>query len=131
LKLTKCVFRSCNVWKLSTYYRITGNFCGVKFLRFWSKKKTFNFCGFYFLRIENLKWRPLEIFQCWESFRDIIIYPYINFWWYRTMLNFCSIVVAILKIDHLKTIHAMFALNWLTAAVSRHSFNIGHYGKIV
>ena len=28
------------------YYRITGIFCGVKFLRFWSKKKTFNFCGF-------------------------------------------------------------------------------------
>ena len=26
-------------------YRITGNFCGVKFLWFWSKKKTFNFCG--------------------------------------------------------------------------------------
>ena len=26
----------------------------MKFLRFWSKKKTFNFCGFFFLRIENL-----------------------------------------------------------------------------
>jgi hypothetical protein len=39
------------------------------------------------------KWRPVEIFQ----FRDIIIYPHIKFWWYRTMLNFCSIVVAILK----------------------------------
>ena len=35
-------------------YCITGNFCSVKFLRFWSKKKTFNICGFYFLRIENL-----------------------------------------------------------------------------
>ena len=35
-------------------YRITGNFCGVKFLQFWSKKKTFKFCGFFFLRIENL-----------------------------------------------------------------------------
>ena len=33
--------------QLSTY-RITGNFCGVKCLRFWSKKKTFNFCGFFF-----------------------------------------------------------------------------------
>jgi hypothetical protein len=30
------------------------------------------------------KWRPVEIFQC----RDIIIYPNIKFWWYRTMLNF-------------------------------------------
>jgi hypothetical protein len=27
-----------------------------------------------------------------------IIYPHIKFWWYRTMLNFCGIVVAILKI---------------------------------
>jgi hypothetical protein len=35
------------------------------------------------------KWRPVEIFQCWESIRDIIIYPHIIFWWYRTMLNFC------------------------------------------
>ena len=26
----------------------------MKFLRFWSKKKTFYFCGFFFLRIENL-----------------------------------------------------------------------------
>jgi hypothetical protein len=24
------------------------------------------------------------------SIRDIIIYPYIKFWWYRTMLNFCG-----------------------------------------
>jgi hypothetical protein len=43
------------------------------------------------------KWRPVEIFQCWESIRDIIIYPHIKFWWYRTMWNFCGIVVAILK----------------------------------
>ena len=32
------------------------------------------------------KWRPVEIFQC----LDIIIYPHIKFWWYRTMLNFCG-----------------------------------------
>jgi hypothetical protein len=43
------------------------------------------------------KWRPVEIFQCRESIRDIIIYPQIKFWWHRTMLNFCGIVVAILK----------------------------------
>ena len=36
------------------------------------------------------KWWPLEIFQCRESIRDIIIYPHIKFWWYRTMLNFCG-----------------------------------------
>jgi hypothetical protein len=30
----------------------------------------------------------VEIFQCRESNRDIIIYPHFKFWWYRTMLNF-------------------------------------------
>ena len=44
------------------------------------------------------KWRPVEIVQCRESIRDIIIYPHIKLWWYRTMLIFCDIVVAILKI---------------------------------
>jgi hypothetical protein len=34
------------------------------------------------------KWRPVEIFQCQESIRDIIIYPHIKFGWHRTMLNF-------------------------------------------
>jgi hypothetical protein len=34
------------------------------------------------------KWWPVEIFQCRESIRDIIIYPHIKFWWYWTMLNF-------------------------------------------
>jgi hypothetical protein len=43
------------------------------------------------------KWRPVEIFQCQESIRDIIIYPLIKLLWYRTMLNFCGIVAAILK----------------------------------
>jgi hypothetical protein len=43
------------------------------------------------------KWRPLEIVQCRDSIRYIIIYPHIKLWWYRTMLNFCDIVVAILK----------------------------------
>ena len=43
------------------------------------------------------KWRTVEIVQCRESIRDIIIYPHIKFWWYRTMLNFCDIVAAILK----------------------------------
>jgi hypothetical protein len=42
-------------------------------------------------------WRPVEMFQCRESIRDIIIYPHIKFWWYRKMLNICSIVAAILK----------------------------------
>ena len=43
------------------------------------------------------KWRPVEIFQCRESIRDIIIYPHIKFWWYQTMLNLCGIGAAILK----------------------------------
>jgi hypothetical protein len=43
------------------------------------------------------KWQPVEIDQCRESIRDIIIYPHIKLWWYSTMLIFCDIVVAILK----------------------------------
>jgi hypothetical protein len=43
------------------------------------------------------KWRPVEICQCRESIQDFIIYPHIKFWWYRTMLNLCCIVAAILK----------------------------------
>jgi hypothetical protein len=38
----------------------------------------------------------VEIFQCRQSIRDIIIYPHIKFWWYRTILNFCGIVGHIL-----------------------------------
>jgi hypothetical protein len=34
------------------------------------------------------KLRPVEICQCRKSIREIIIYPYIKFWWYRTMLSF-------------------------------------------
>ena len=41
-----------------------------------------------FLRRPFWKWRPVEIFQCWESIQDIVIYPHIKFWWYRAMLNF-------------------------------------------
>jgi hypothetical protein len=33
------------------------------------------------------KLRPVEIVQCRDSIRDIIIYPHIKLWWYRTMLN--------------------------------------------
>jgi hypothetical protein len=48
------------------------------------------------------KWWPVKKFQCRESIRDIIIYPHIKFWWYRTMLNFyppflCRVLEAILK----------------------------------
>ena len=35
-------------------YRITGNFCGVKFLQFLTKKKIFNFAFFSPLQIDNL-----------------------------------------------------------------------------
>ena len=43
------------------------------------------------------KWRPVEIFQCWESILDIIIYLHMKFRWNRTMLNLWGIVAAILK----------------------------------
>jgi hypothetical protein len=39
-------------------------------------------------RHNTTKIRPVEIFQCRESIRDIIIYPHIKFLWYWTMLNF-------------------------------------------
>jgi hypothetical protein len=42
--LEQCKFNT----SLKSEYRITGNFCCVKFLRFWSKKMTFNFCEFFF-----------------------------------------------------------------------------------
>ena len=43
------------------------------------------------------KLRPVEIFRCQESIRDIIIYLHMKCRWNRTMLNLCGIVVAILK----------------------------------
>ena len=45
------------------------------------------------------KWQPVEIFRCQESIRDIIIYPHMKCRWNRTMLNFCGIVAAILKME--------------------------------
>jgi hypothetical protein len=52
------------------------------------------------------KWQPVEIFQCRESIRDIIIYPHIKFWWYRKILNFCGIVAAILKMATDRNFHS-------------------------
>ena len=43
------------------------------------------------------KWRPVEIFRCRESIRDIIIYLPMICRWNRTILNLCGIVVSILK----------------------------------
>ena len=50
------------------------------------------YCGSHFW-----KWWPLEIFQCREWIRHIIIYPHMKYRWNWTMLNLCGIVVAILK----------------------------------
>jgi hypothetical protein len=44
-----------------------------------------NLCG---IVAAILKMATGRIFWCRESIRDIIIYPHIKFWWYRTMLNF-------------------------------------------
>ena len=57
------------------------------------------------------KWQPVEIFQIWESIWDIIIYPHIKFWWYRTMLNICGIVAAILKMATGKN----FSMSWINS----------------
>jgi hypothetical protein len=34
------------------------------------------------------KYSTLSDIKCWESIRDIIIYPHVKFWWYQAMLNF-------------------------------------------
>jgi hypothetical protein len=39
-----------------------------------------------------VRFQRLGIVQCRESIRDIIIYPHMKLWWYRTMLIFCDIV---------------------------------------
>jgi hypothetical protein len=39
------------------------------------------------------------------------IYPHIKFWWYRTMLNFCGIVFAILKMAAGRNF-SMSGINW-------------------
>jgi hypothetical protein len=65
----------CSISKVAfNFLRI----CAVLWLQFW-------------------KWRPVEIVRCQESIWDIIIYPHMKCRWNRTMLNLCSIVVAILK----------------------------------
>jgi hypothetical protein len=53
-----------------------------------------NLCG---IVVTFWKWRPVEIFRCQESFRDIIIYPHMKCRWNRTMLNLCGIVTAFWK----------------------------------
>ena len=60
------------------------------------------------------KWRPVEIFRCRESTRDIIIYLHMKFRWNRTMLNLCGIVAAILKMA-------------TGRKFSRSGINSGHY----
>jgi hypothetical protein len=68
-------------------------------IKFWWYRTMLNFCG---IVAAILKMVMVEIFQCRESIRDIIIYLHIKFWWYRTMLNFyppflCRVLAAILK----------------------------------
>jgi hypothetical protein len=65
------------------------------------------------------KWRPVEIVQCRESIQEIITYPHIKFWWYRTMLNFCGIVVAMIRMSLIDSRH------W-TISTGRH-FQNGHH----
>jgi hypothetical protein len=39
----------------------------------------------------SLFFKPVEIFRCQESIRDIIIYPHLKWRWNRTMLNLYGI----------------------------------------
>ena len=68
--LKQCKFNT----SLKSEYRITGNFCSVKFLRFWSKKMTFNFCGFFFAvwksrhrKINCLYYRKQQLKRCCDK----------------------------------------------------------------
>jgi hypothetical protein len=59
------------------------------------------------------KWRPVEIFQCQESFQDIIIYPHMKCRWNRTMLNLCGIVVAIGHHSTAQIQHCSISTSWI------------------
>ena len=73
------------------------------------------------------KWRPLEIFQCRESIRDIIIYPHMKCRWNRTMLNLCGFVVAILK---MVTARKIFNVgNKFGSSQSTHISNLDDIGQ--
>ena len=57
------------------------------------------FWAWFFLRYcgSHLENGQVEILRCWESIQDLIIYLHMKFFWNRTMLDLCGIVVAILK----------------------------------
>ena len=59
------------------------------------------------------KWRLVEIFQCQESIRDIIIYPHMKWRWNWTMLTFCGIVAAIFKMATGRN----FSMSWINSGL--------------
>jgi hypothetical protein len=68
------------------------------------------------------KWRPVEIFWCQESIRDIIIYPHMKCRWNRTMLNLCYIVLSvaglgnsIIYYNHILLLLLFFSFSFLSA----------------
>ena len=72
------------------------------------------------------KWRPVEIFQCGESIRDIIIYTHMKCRWNRTMLNLCGIVAAILKMA-IARIFSMSGIN--SGHHNLHTWNVVEIGQ--
>jgi hypothetical protein len=48
------------------------------------------------------KWRPVEIFQCLQSIRDIIIYPHIKFCHNTAQIQHCSISTSWIDCRHWK-----------------------------
>jgi hypothetical protein len=74
------------------------------------------------------KWRPVEIFQC----RDIIIYPHIKFWWYRTMLKFwkCRIAPLMVTYHYVKFyVSIIIYLEVININVRNFNFPIGFYSN--
>ena len=70
------------------------------------------------------RWRSRPLRLVWWAL--IIIYPHIKFWWYWTMLNFCGIVVAILKMATSRNF-SMSGIN--STSLSTHISNFDDIGQ--
>jgi hypothetical protein len=74
------------------------------------------------------KWRSVEICQCRESIRDIIIYPHIKFWWYRTKPSIASLMVNYHYVKFYVSI--IIHLEVININVRNCTFPIGFYSNL-
>jgi hypothetical protein len=94
--------RNCSMSWINSghHYLPTKNFYRLPFLK-WPPQYHTNSTLPDFNAISHVGrlWCPELIPDIRDSILDIIIYPHIKLWWYRTMLNFCGIVAGILKME--------------------------------